>query len=163
MRGQTGNSFRETWSVFGCSRRNAITFVMKSQADGHIVKILEERCALSVAAVLVLRQGRFGMFIGYGGIRNVNIVVVDKPDGNGDCLSSLPARTFGPAPFSISKIFHSCDRYPGDIEFASLTSHRLQGMPSAIIRYSSKETAQGVKRFAPVKHNNEAGSGGINK
>jgi putative DNA topoisomerase len=47
----------------GCSHYPDCDYVrpLKSQADGHIVKVLE---GPSCGAVLVLRQGRFGMFIG---------------------------------------------------------------------------------------------------
>jgi putative DNA topoisomerase len=50
----------------GCSHYPDCDYVrpLKSQADGHIVKVLEGQECPSCGAVMVLRQGRFGMFIG---------------------------------------------------------------------------------------------------
>ena len=50
----------------GCSHYPDCDYIrpLKSQADGHIVKVLEGQECPSCGAVMVLRQGRFGMFIG---------------------------------------------------------------------------------------------------
>lgn len=49
-----------------CSHYPECSYVspLKSQADGHIVKVLEGQHCSECHATLVLRQGRFGMFIG---------------------------------------------------------------------------------------------------
>ena len=51
----------------GCSHYPECDYVrpLKSQADGHVVKILEGQDCPVCGAVLVLRQGRFGVFIGW--------------------------------------------------------------------------------------------------
>ena len=50
----------------GCSHYPECDYVrpLKSQADGHIVKILEGQLCPLCGGELALRQGRFGMFIG---------------------------------------------------------------------------------------------------
>ena len=50
----------------GCSHYPECDYVrpLKSQADGHIVKILEGQLCPACGGELALRQGRFGMFIG---------------------------------------------------------------------------------------------------
>lgn len=50
----------------GCSHYPECDYVrpLKSQADGHIVKILEGQLCPLCGSELALRQGRFGMFIG---------------------------------------------------------------------------------------------------
>ncbi len=105
----------------GCSRYPECDYVrpLKSQADGHIVKILEGQLCPECGAVLVLRQGRFGMFIGCS----------QYPQCEHTVWSSavlVTVKSFIPAIATRNVSL-------------SLTSHRLQGnAPSAIIRYSSK-------------------------
>ena len=59
----------------GCSHYPECDYVrpLKSQADGHIVKILEGQYCPLCGGELALRQGRFGMFIGCSRYRNVSI------------------------------------------------------------------------------------------
>jgi putative DNA topoisomerase len=67
----------------GCSHYPECDYVrpLKSQADGHIVKILEGQDCPVCGAVLVLRQGRFGMFIGCSHYPECeHTEQIDKPD-----------------------------------------------------------------------------------
>ena len=54
---------------------------LKSSADGHIVKVLEGQVCPACGANLVLRQGRFGMFIGCSNYPECeHTELIDKPD-----------------------------------------------------------------------------------
>ncbi|VDZ53793.1 DNA topoisomerase [Citrobacter freundii] len=55
-----------TVPFLGCSHYPECDYIrpLKSSADGHIVKVLEGKLCPACGAELVLRQGRFGMFIG---------------------------------------------------------------------------------------------------
>lgn len=59
----------------GCSRYPECDYVrpLRSQADGHIVKILEGQLCPECGAVLVLRQGALACSSDAVSIRNVNI------------------------------------------------------------------------------------------
>ena len=67
----------------GCSHYPDCDYIrpLKSQADGHIVKVLEGQECPSCGAVMVLRQGRFGMFIGCSRYPECeHTELIDKPD-----------------------------------------------------------------------------------
>lgn len=127
-------------AFLGCSRYPECDYVrpLKSQADGHIVKILEGQLCPECGAVLVLRQGRFGMFIGCSQYPQCeHTVVIDKPD---ETAIACPACQQG---HLVSAVLVTVKSFIPAIATrnvsSSLTSHRLRGnAPSAIIRYSSK-------------------------
>ncbi len=54
---------------------------MKSQGDGQVIKVLEGQPCQCCGADLVLRQGKFGMFIGCSNYPACeHIEQIDKPD-----------------------------------------------------------------------------------
>lgn len=124
----------------GCSRYPECDYVrpLKSQADGHIVKILEGQLCPECGAVLVLRQGRFGMFIGCSQYPQCeHTVVIDKPDETAIACQPASKDIWSSAVLVTEKSFIPAIATRN--VSSSLTSHRLRGnAPSAIIRYSSK-------------------------
>ncbi len=153
MRGRTGNSFRETWWFLGCSRYPECDYVrpLKSQADGHIVKILEGQLCPECGAVLVLRQGRFGMFIGCSQYPQCeHTVVIDKPDETAIACPACQQGHLVQRRSRYGKIFHSCDRYP-ECQFVINFTPVAGNAPSAIIRYSSKENRAGREALCASK------------
>jgi len=54
---------------------------LKSQGDGHVVKVLEGHACPQCGADKVLRQGRFGMFVGCSHYPECDYTeTIDKPD-----------------------------------------------------------------------------------
>ena len=99
-------------------RRVTTSVPLKSSADGHIVKVLEGRFALHTAANLVLRQGRFGMFIGCSNYPECeHTELIDKPDETAITCPQCRTGHLVQRRSRYGKTFHSCDRYP-ECQFA---------------------------------------------
>ncbi|AYA05363.1 MULTISPECIES: type I DNA topoisomerase [Rahnella] len=125
---------------------------LKSQADGHIVKILEGQACPKCDSTLVLRQGRYGMFIGCSQYPECDhIEAIDKPEettlgcpqcGKGHLLQRKSR--FG-------KVFHACDRYP-ECQFA-INNKPVAGecVHCHYPLLMEKKTAQGIKLFCASK------------
>lgn len=66
---------RKHGPFLGCSHYPDCDYIrpLKSQADGHIVKVLEGQECPSCGAVMALRQGVLGCSLAVAAIRNVNI------------------------------------------------------------------------------------------
>lgn len=124
----------------GCSRYPECDYVrpLKSQADGHIVKILEGQLCPECGAVLVLRQGALACSSDAVSIRNVNIqwLLINR------MKRRLPVQPASKDIWSSAVLVTVKSFIPAIATrnvSSSLTSHRLRGnAPSAIIRYSSK-------------------------
>ena len=89
----------------GCSQYPECDYVrpLKSQADGHIVKVLEGQVLPTHAALnLVLRQGRFGMFIGCSRYPECEHTEhIDKPDETAIACPQCRTGQSGTAPFPL--------------------------------------------------------------
>lgn len=93
--------------------------------------------------MLVLRQGRFGMFIGCSQYPQCeHTVVIDKPDETAIACPACQQGHLVQRRSRYGKIFHSCDRYP-ECQFVINFTPIAGNAPSAIIRYSSKENRAG--------------------
>ncbi len=103
----------------GCSHYPDCDYIrpLKSQADGHIVKVLEGQECPSCGAVMVLRQGRFGMFIGCSRYPECeHTELIDKPDETAIACPQCGQGHLVQRRSRFGKTFHSCDRYP-DCQF----------------------------------------------
>ncbi len=137
----------------GCSRYPECDYVrpLKSQADGHIVKILEGQLCPECGAVLVLRQGALACSSDAVSIRNVNIqwLLINR------MKRRLPVQPASKDIWSSAVLVTVKSFIPAIATrnvSLSLTSHRLQGnAPSAIIRYSSKENRAGREALCASK------------
>ncbi|MDT1852548.1 hypothetical protein FPK68_21215, partial [Acinetobacter baumannii] len=99
----------------GCSHYPDCDYIrpLKSQADGHIVKVLEGQECPSCGAVMVLRQGRFGMFIGCSRYPECeHTELIDKPDETAIACPQCGQGHLVQRRSRFGKTFHSCDRYP---------------------------------------------------
>lgn len=138
----------------GCSNYPDCDHVrsLKSQADGHIVKILEGQQCPKCDATMVLRQGRFGMFIGcsnYPACEHTELI--DKPDDTSISCPQCQEGTLVQRRSRFGKTFHSCDRYP-DCQF--VINYRPVAGECPVCDYPlliEKKTAHGVKRFCANK------------
>ncbi|WP_058914320.1 type I DNA topoisomerase [Entomohabitans teleogrylli] len=139
---------------WGCSRYPECDYIrsLSTQADGHVVKVLEgQQCPLCQSP-LVLRQGRFGMFIGcsdYPQCKHVELI--DKPDDTSIPCPQCHSGHLVQRRSRYGKTFHSCDRYP-DCQFAINFKPVMGECP--ICHYPlliEKKTARGVKRFCASK------------
>ncbi len=114
----------------GCSRYPECDYVrpLKSQADGHIVKILEGQLCPECGAVLVLRQGALACSSDAVSIRNVNIqwLLINR------MKRRLPVQPASKDIWSSAVLVTVKSFIPAIATrnvSLSLTSHRLQGMP----------------------------------
>lgn len=114
----------------GCSRYPECDYVrpLKSQADGHIVKILEGQLCPECGAVLVLRQGRFGMFIGCSQYPQCEhtVLLINR------MKRRLPVQPASKDIWSSAVLVTVKSFIPAIATrnvSSSLTSHRLRGMP----------------------------------
>ena len=138
----------------GCSHYPECDYVrpLKSQADGHIVKILEGQLCPLCGGELALRQGRFGMFIGCSRYPECeHTEQIDKPDETAIACPQCQRGQLVQRRSRYGKTFHSCDRYP-DCQFV-INFKPVAGVcphcdyPLLI----EKKTAQGLKRFCASK------------
>lgn len=125
---------------------------LKSQGDGHIVKVLEGHACPQCGADKVLRQGRFGMFVGCSHYPECDYTeTIDKPDETAIACPQCASGKLVQRRSRYGKTFHACDRYP-DCQFA-INATPLEGVcphcqfPLLI----EKKTAQGMKRFCASK------------
>lgn len=138
----------------GCSHYPECDYVrpLKSQADGHIVKVLEGQSCPVCEAVLVLRQGRFGMFIGCSRYPECeHTEVIDKPDDTAITCPQCQAGHLVQRRSRFGKTFHSCDRYPECqfvINFKPVAGKCPECHYPLLIE---KKTAQGVRLFCASK------------
>lgn len=141
-------------AFLGCSRYPDCDYIrpLKSQADGHIVKILEEQLCPSCGAVMVLRQGRFGMFIGcsrYPACEHTESI--DRPDETAITCPQCHCGQLIQRRSRFGKSFYSCERYP-DCQFV-INDKPIAGecpechYPLLI----EKKTAQGIRHFCASK------------
>ena len=80
----------------GCSHYPDCDYVrpLKSQADGHIVKVLEGQACPQCGSDLALRQGRYGMFIGCSRYPECeHTEQIDKPDETAWPVHNVTAAT----------------------------------------------------------------------
>ncbi len=89
----------------------------KAQADGHVVKTLEGQPCPECGSDMMLRQGRFGMFIGCSQYPQCDHTeVIDKPDETSiDCPQCGQGKLLQ-RKSRFGKVFHACNRYP-DCQF----------------------------------------------
>ncbi len=91
----------------GCSHYPECDYVrpLKSQADGHIVKILEGKFCPVCGGELALRQGRFGMFIGCSRYPECeHTEQIDKPDETAiACLSVSAVSWYSAVPVMVRR------------------------------------------------------------
>lgn len=138
----------------GCSRYPECEYIrpLKSQADGHIVKVLEGQVCPVCQATLVLRQGRFGMFIGCSRYPEcAHIELIDKPDETAVACPQCHSGKLVQRRSRFGKTFYSCDRYP---ECQFVLNFKPVAGECSLCRYPlliEKKTAQGVKRFCASK------------
>lgn len=138
----------------GCSGYPACEFIrpLKTQADGHIVKVLDGQICPQCQSTLVLRQGRYGMFIGCGNYPECNhIEVIDRPDETAIGCPQCNEGTLLQRKSRYGKIFHSCDRYP-DCQFT--LNHKPVAGECVYCHYPlliEKKTSQGVRLFCASK------------
>ena len=125
---------------------------LKSQADGHIVKVLEGQECPSCGAVMVLRQGRFGMFIGCSRYPECeHTELIDKPDETAIACPQCGQGHLVQRRSRFGKTFHSCDRYPDCqfvINFKPVAGECPECHYPLLIE---KKTAQGLRRFCASK------------
>lgn len=138
----------------GCSHYPECDYVrpLKSQADGHVVKILEGQNCPVCGAVLVLRQGRFGMFIGCSQYPECeHTEQIDKPDDTAITCPQCQTGHLIQRRSRFGKTFHSCDRYP-DCQFVINFKPVAGECPTCHYPLLiEKKTAQGIKRFCASK------------
>jgi len=138
----------------GCSHYPECDYVrsLKSQADGHIVKVLEGQLCPLCQSVLVLRQGRFGMFIGCSQYPEcAHTETIDKPDDTAITCPQCKQGTLVQRRSRYGKTFHSCDRYPESqfvINFKPVAGECPTCHYPLLIE---KKTAQGDKCFCASK------------
>ena len=125
---------------------------LKSQGDGHVVKVLEGHACPQCGADKVLRQGRFGMFVGCSHYPECDYTeTIDKPDETAIACPQCQSGKLVQRRSRYGKTFYSCDRYP-DCQFV-LNAAPVEGVcphcqfPLLI----DKKTAQGMKRFCASK------------
>lgn len=137
-----------------CSNYPDCDFIrpLKAQADGHIVKVLDDPLCPVCQGQLVLRQGRYGMFIG----------CINYPECEHIESTSHSDETDIPCPqckegkllqrkSRFGKIFYACDHYPS-CQFA-INFKPLIGV-CAECRYPlliEKRTAQGIRQYCASK------------
>lgn len=114
----------------GCSRYPECDYVrpLKSQADGHIVKILEGNCVLSVAPYWCCVRGALACSSDAVSIRNVNIqwLLINR------MKRRLPVQPASKDIWSSAVLVTVKSFIPAIATrnvSSSLTSHRLRGMP----------------------------------
>ncbi|MEJ8323173.1 topoisomerase DNA-binding C4 zinc finger domain-containing protein [Kosakonia sacchari] len=138
----------------GCSHYPECDYVrpLKSQADGHIVKVLDGQQCPVCGAALVLRQGRFGMFIGCSQYPECeHTELIDKPDDTAITCPQCRSGHLVQRRSRYGKTFYSCDRYP-DCQF--VINFKPVAGECLICHYPlliEKKTAQGMKRFCASK------------
>lgn len=141
-------------AFLGCTNYPGCDYIrpLKSQADGHIVKVLEGHACPQCGADKALRQGRYGMFIGCSHYPECDYSeAIDKPD---ETLIACPQCLEGKLVQRRSrygKTFHACNRYPA-CQFA-VNATPVAG-ECAFCHFPllvEKKTAQGVKRVCASK------------
>lgn len=138
----------------GCSHYPECDYLrpLKSQADGHIVKVLDGQLCPACQSTLVLRQGRFGMFIACSNYPECeHTEIIDKPDETAiDCPQCQKGRLVQRRS-RYGKTFWACNSYP-DCQFV-INFKPVAGI-CAECQYPlllEKKTARGVKRFCANK------------
>ena len=125
---------------------------LKSQADGHVVKVLEGQSCPKCQSTMVLRQGRYGMFIGCSNYPECDhIETIDKPEETSLSCPQCKQGHLLQRKSRFGKAFHACDRYP-DCQFV-INNKPVAGQCS-YCQYPllmEKKTAQGVKLFCASK------------
>ncbi|AXF78106.1 topoisomerase DNA-binding C4 zinc finger domain-containing protein [Erwinia tracheiphila] len=104
----------------GCSGYPGCSYIrpLKSQSDGHVVKILEGKYCPACQTELVLRQGRYGMFIACSHYPECeHTELIDKPDETNLTCPQCGQGKLVQRRSRYGKAFHACDRYP-DCQFA---------------------------------------------
>ncbi|ELY2623511.1 type I DNA topoisomerase [Cronobacter malonaticus] len=138
----------------GCSHYPECDYVrpLKSQADGHIVKVLEGQQCPACDATLVLRQGRFGMFIGCSRYPECeHTEQIDKPDETALRCPQCSDGHLVQRRSRFGKTFYSCDRYP-ECQFVINTRPVAGECPECHYPLlTEKKTAQGIKCFCASK------------
>ena len=106
----------------------------------------------SCGAVMVLRQGRFGMFIGCSRYPECeHTETIDKPDETAISCPQCGQGQLVQRRSRFGKTFHSCDRYPDCqfvINFKPVAGECPECHYPLLIE---KKTAQGVRRFCASK------------
>jgi putative DNA topoisomerase len=101
---------------------------------------------------MVLRQGRFGMFIGCSRYPECgHTELIDKPDETAIACPQCGQGQLVQRRSRFGKTFHSCDRYPDCqfvINFKPVAGECPECHYPLLIE---KKTAQGVKRFCASK------------
>ncbi|HID4134054.1 TPA: DNA topoisomerase family protein [Pluralibacter gergoviae] len=150
----------------GCSHYPECDYVrpLKSQADGHIIKVLEGQSCPVCGGELVLRQGRFGMFIGCGQYPACDHTeIIDKPDDTSIMCPQCGQGHLVQRRSRYGKTFHSCDRYP-DCQFAiNLKPVAGKCAECGYPLLIEKKTARGVKLFCASKQCGKPVTGGIDQ
>lgn len=138
----------------GCSHYPECDYVrpLKSQADGHVVKVLEGQYCPLCEATLVLRQGRFGMFIGCSNYPECgHTKLIDKPDSTAITCPQCQQAQLVQRCSRFGKTFHSCERYP-ECQFAINYKPVAGECPECDYPLLfEKKTAKGVKYFCACK------------
>ncbi|MFP1810673.1 DNA topoisomerase family protein [Lonsdalea quercina] len=138
----------------GCSHYPECEYIrlLKAQADGHVVKVLDGQLCPECQSTLVLRQGRYGMFIGCSQYPECSHTeTIDRPDETALSCPQCHQGKLLQRKSRYGKTFHSCDRYP-ECRFA-INNQPVAGeceychYPLLI----EKKTAHGVKRFCASK------------
>jgi len=138
----------------GCSHYPECDYVrpLKSQADGHVIKVLEGQNCPLCDATLVLRQGRFGMFIGCSHYPECgHTELIDKPDSTAITCPQCQQGKLVQRRSRFGKTFHSCERFPA-CQFAINNKPVAGECPECHYPLLfEKKTAQGVKYFCASK------------
>lgn len=138
----------------GCTHYPKCDFVrpLKSQSDGHVVKVLAGQLCPVCNNDLVLRQGRYGMFISCSHYPECeHTEVIDRPDETAIPCPQCQNGHLVQRRSRFGKAFHSCNRYPS-CQFA-VNSAPIEG-ECAFCHFPlliEKKTAQGLKRFCASK------------
>ncbi len=102
---------------------------------------------------MVLRQGRFGMFVGCSRYPECeHTETIDKPDETAISCPQCGQGQLVQRRSRFGKTFHSCDRYPDCqfvINFKPVAGECPECHYPLLIE---KKTAQGVRRFVPVNN-----------
>jgi len=125
---------------------------LKSQSDGHVVKILEGQSCPVCSNDLILRQGRYGMFISCSHYPECpHTEVIDRPDETAIACPQCETGHLVQRRSRFGKTFHSCNRYPS-CQFA-INAQPIEG-ECAFCHFPlliEKKTAQGMKQFCASK------------
>ena len=138
----------------GCSHFPECDFIrpLKTQTEGHIVKMLDGQFCPECGESLALRQGRYGMFIACSNYPECeHTETIDKPDETTISCPQCASGKLVQRRSRYGKTFHACDRYP-DCQFV-VNFTPVEGIcefcqfPLLI----EKKTAKGIKRFCASK------------